>query len=276
MENQILYSKTFQKFIRILSFISIIILLMSVIREISLFGLGTLFSLPVESYAFIIKSISLILFIFVIIFPKKLGLLSFVTFLYSSLILIFEPENNIGTLVYGLSIITLYARGLLNKHKKIKEIIILIIFFSLVLSELRFGKELFFKYFIDKTAYSFVFLLIMFFSIFYLFDLFDIRNSKHILDLKKIPELHKRDAEWLALLLEGEKYQKLAIDYKMSLGSVKNRFKEIFDILGVGDKKGFLNKYSDFKICYGDTFSYKRSVKKKIVESKNHFQSNYL
>ena len=41
----------------------------------------------------------------------------------------------------------------------------------------------------------------------------------------------------------------------MSIGSVKNRIKVIFDIIGVGDKKGFLNKYSDFQICYGDDFS---------------------
>ncbi|MCR5285586.1 MAG: hypothetical protein K6D95_08300 [Treponema sp.] len=263
MENQISYSKKLQRFIRILASISIFILLLSNTRKIFLYGFETLFSLSMEAYAFIINNISLILFVFVIIFPKKLGLLSFVTFLYSSLILIFAPENNIGTLVYGLSIITLYARGMLNRQKKIKELIIIIIFFSFVLSELRFGKELFFKYLIEKTAYTFIFLLIMFFSNFYIFDMLDIQNSKHILDLQKYPELCKRDAEWLKNLLEGDKYEKVAIDYKMSLGSVKNRFKEIFDILGVGDKKGFLNKYSDFKICYGDTFSYKRSVKKR-------------
>ena len=38
------------------------------------------------------------------------------------------------------------------------------------------------------------------------------------------------------------------------------RFKVIFNEIGVGDKKGFLNKYSDYEICYGDDFS---SIKKK-------------
>lgn len=41
----------------------------------------------------------------------------------------------------------------------------------------------------------------------------------------------------------------------MSLGSVKNRLRVIFDELEVGDKQGFLNKYSDFEICYGAEFS---------------------
>ncbi len=37
----------------------------------------------------------------------------------------------------------------------------------------------------------------------------------------------------------------------MSIGSVKNRFKIIFDELGVRDREDFLNKYSDYEICYG-------------------------
>lgn len=51
------------------------------------------------------------------------------------------------------------------------------------------------------------------------------------------------------------------INYHMSLGAVKNRLKILFDEIGVGDKQGFLNKYSDYEICYGDDFS---SIKKKL------------
>ena len=47
----------------------------------------------------------------------------------------------------------------------------------------------------------------------------------------------------------------------MSLGSVKNRLKVIFDEIGAGDKQGFLNKYSDYEICYGEEYS---SLKKNI------------
>ncbi|MCR4940607.1 MAG: hypothetical protein K5930_10950, partial [Treponemataceae bacterium] len=78
---------------------------------------------------------------------------------------------------------------------------------------------------------------------------------KKKLDIQEFPELKKRDAEWLAKILCGEKYEYLSINYKMSLGSVKNRLKIIYAEIGVGDKLGFLNKYSDYEICYGDNFS---------------------
>lgn len=100
--------------------------------------------------------------------------------------------------------------------------------------------------------YSFFF---FFFFKAYIFDLFETKGSNKKLDIQKYSELKKRDAEWLAQIVNGVKYDTLAIDYNMSLGSVKNRLRVIFDELKVGDKQGFLNKYSDFEICYGEEFS---------------------
>lgn len=137
------------------------------------------------------------------------------------------------------------------------------IFSCSIISETRFGKEVFFNSFIDKIAYSFVMFLCLFFFQIYIFDLFEANNSDNKLDIQKFPELKKRDAEWLVEILNGEKYEALAINYHMSLGSVKNRLKVIFDEIGVGDKQGFLNKYSDYEICYGDNFSSIKNKKKK-------------
>ena len=52
----------------------------------------------------------------------------------------------------------------------------------------------------------------------------------------------------------AKKYESLAFNYQMSLGSVKNRLKVIFDEIGAGDRQEFFNKYSDYEICYGDEF----------------------
>ena len=54
------------------------------------------------------------------------------------------------------------------------------------------------------------------------------------------------------MILNGEKYTAISVDYKMAIGSVKNRLKFIFSTLGVGDKQGFLSLYKGFKICYGE------------------------
>lgn len=85
--------------------------------------------------------------------------------------------------------------------------------------------------------------------------MFEAVNFNKKLDVHNFPKLKKRDAEWLAAIINGEKYEYLAIKYQISLGAVKNRLKIIFDELEVGDKRGFLTKYSDYEIYYGDDFS---------------------
>ena len=133
MKKTNLYSKKLQTIIRLISLLAMIILIISTTRRILLFGLEQLLKSSIL-YSLIINCISIVLFFLVIIFPSKLSILSIVSFLYGAVILIFIPDNNLGVLMYGLSIMTLYARGILNKHKKIKETIILVVFFALVFS----------------------------------------------------------------------------------------------------------------------------------------------
>ena len=56
----------------------------------------------------------------------------------------------------------------------------------------------------------------------------------------------------LLVFLIGKKYEAIAIESGVTLGTVKNRIKVIFNELCVGDKQGFLNAYSDYEIHYGD------------------------
>ena len=77
-------------------------------------------------------------------------------------------------------------------------------------------------------------------------------DDSKLLDLQKIPTLTKRDANWLIAILKGEKYETLAIDSNVSIGTVKNRLKFIYKILGVDDKQDFVDRYSEFEICFGE------------------------
>lgn len=255
MKETNIYSKSVHAIIRIISLVATIIFVISNTNRIKTYGIKQLITMDYEFFSLIINCIAIILFFVLIIFPTKLSLLSLIPFLYGVFILIFEPYNNLGILMFGLSITTLYARGSFNKHTKTKNIIVFVIFVCLILSEIRFGKEIFLKCFIEKIVYSFTLFLFLFFFKAYIFDLFETKGSNKKLDIQKYSELKKRDAEWLAQIVNGVKYDTLAIDYNMSLGSVKNRLRVIFDELKVGDKQGFLNKYSDFEICYGEEFS---------------------
>ena len=109
------------------------------------FELQNLLTEKFEFFTFVINSISIILFLIVILFPAKMGLFSILSFIYGTIILVFEPENNLGILMFWLSIVTLHARGFFNQKKKLKEIITTIIFFGLIISELRFGSDIFFS-----------------------------------------------------------------------------------------------------------------------------------
>ena len=163
-----------------------------------------------------------------------------------------NPNNLLGTMLYFFSISTFYARGYFNKHAKIKNIIAIVIFSILILSEIRFGFNVFIPSLTNNLVFTFVYLA----SIYFIFPYTSIFAEKYdeekTLDLKLYPELKQRDAEWLKAILKGEKYQYIAIEYKMSVGSVKNRFKYIFSIIECGDRRGFITSYADYEIIFHD------------------------
>jgi len=62
--------------------------------------------------------------------------------------------------------------------------------------------------------------------------------------------LSKRDCEWLLRIQNGEKYEVLAIEYNLSVGSVKNRLKNIYKTLDVSDRTEFEKKFKSYKIVF--------------------------
>lgn len=125
----------------------------------------------------------------------------------------------------------------------------------LILSELRFGIIIFINSLIDKIGYLLVFLITVFFLYAFSINLFELNKSSKKLDIKEYSDLKLRDAKWLIEILNNKKYQYIATEYNITLGAVKNRMKIIFKTLGVGDKQGFLNKYENYEIYYGEKVS---------------------
>lgn len=255
--NRPLYSHNALKAFRLFSLIAVIILCISNTRIITSIGFRDLINDTFKLFTFICNSISIILFSTVILYPSKIGICCAIAFIDSAIIFIFEPKNNLGIILYFLTIASLYARGFFNKNKKIKNIIVSTLYLGLILTEIRFKDEDLITIFLDKAAYTFVLLLFTFFIKAYLTNQFEALELHHKLDIKKYPNLTKRDAQWLIDILNRKKYQSIAIDEKLSIGTIKNRLRFIFDELCVGDKQGFISTYSDFEICYGDELTNK-------------------
>ena len=71
-----------------------------------------------------------------------------------------------------------------------------------------------------------------------------------VLNIADYPETTERDAKWLTLVQQGVKYEAIAIDYELTLGTVQNRLNKIYHILETGDRIGFLSIYSNAQIIY--------------------------
>ena len=151
------YSKKTLLLFRIFSLIAIIIL--SVSFFINCF-LKNSFSHPtvLESIYNFDAILGIILLSIVVISPQKIGICSLISFYYATFIIFFEPNNTMGLFMYILGIAMLYARGFYNKYRKQKNIITILIFIALNLTQIRFGSEIFFRIFNSNLSFLFFFL----------------------------------------------------------------------------------------------------------------------
>lgn len=248
-----LYSLKFQKCIKVLSIFAITLLAISNSTKIySLFILKDTEYFLLSLTYLILNSISIVLCIFLFFNPVKFELIAILAFLYSFISLYYEIENPIGILMYLMGLSIFIYRGFFKKHKTIKAVISGIIFLSLFFSEIRFGVQ----YFIETAVYKagLIFLILCLF-VFLAFIISEPDSKEKTLNLANYPNLTFRDSIWLKDILNKKTYKEIAYENNMIVGSVKNRLKIIYDALEVGDKQGFLNKYSGFQICYGEELS---------------------
>lgn len=241
-----IYSKKQQFVIKIISIVAIIILTLCEINYIFFkYIFNTGFSYDTVSFLVNVFAISMISFL--IIWPSKIEIIALIAFMFMAMTLIYEPDNPMGVCMFLLEIAILKVRNFFSEKALLKSISLVVIYVLLLLTELRFGFSVFFNAFIWKIGLFFVCLLTIYFVQFYVSER---KSDNRILNLYDYPQLTKRDALWLQKVIQKIKYDAIAREEGMSLGSVKNRFRFIFNVLEVGDKIGFLNKYSEYKIEY--------------------------
>jgi len=167
--------------------------------------------------------------------------------IFALYIYIVEPENTMGILMFLLGIVILYVRGFFMQKTKAKIIFLVCLWIGLQCMAIRFGTKIFLAALIDDFAYAFVFMLGIFFI--YAFINKSMADEK-ILNVAKFPGLKESDAEMLRRVLDNQQYKVIAIDLKLKEGSVRNRLNRVYDILGVGDRVGFITSYKGFEVSY--------------------------
>ncbi len=196
----------------------------------------------------LINLISAFFFILSFFFPQNIGNISVIAFLYSIMLISFEPKNYMGILMYFFGTSVLFARGLLKRNFKIKFSILGILLFSLILTHLRFGLMNFISYFLISAGGILILSLYTFFMFSYFSNALTCEEKK--MNLALYPRLTERDCRILQMIQTRTKYSVIAKKENLSEGYLKNRLHFVYEILGTGDKQGFLSYYSDWNIYY--------------------------
>ena len=244
MRPKAFYSKSFLLFIRIVSVFFVMILL-----YLTAHAFYDVFSLHDYSCLFglFFGPVSLVILIFVMFNPEKLAL-------FVPSLLFFSISNSIGNsnpafpiIFMELAALLLWVRGFFKTHKTLKILALVLIYAVPLLFDLRSGWKFFAAQLFDIVQI----ILVTFSTIFILYEYLKTQSPKDkVLNIAEYPETTERDAKWLELVQHGTKYEAIAIDYELTLGTVQNRLNKLYHLLETGDRIGFLSIYANAKIVF--------------------------
>ena len=215
------------------------------------------------------------IFVFVIIYPHKFGLVATACLYYAIAGIMDKTINPMGILMFGLALLIFNVRGFFIKHIKIKIILLSLALFAMQCIRLRFGIEFFINGLIDDIGYSLVFLSGIFFT--YVFAVRNVKPTKKILNVAEYEGLKESDADMLRRVLDNQQYKMIAIDFNQKEGSIRNRLNKIYDTLGCADRIGFLTMYTGFQIVYEPIITTSVTLEENIApETEESLQSQSI
>lgn len=244
-----LYSKKMELMMRVLAGIAIVLLISINIFELSKFLNPNEVKIDFATIEMVIGNFLVAgIFVFVLIYPHKFGIIAIACFYYAIPSIMEETINPMGILMFGLAILILNVRGFFIKHAKIKIILLSLALLTMQCTRLRFGIDFFADGLIYDIGYSLVFLSGVFFT--YVFAVRNVEPTKKILNVAEYEGLKEADADMLRRVLDNQQYKMIAIDFNQKEGSIRNRLNKIYDTLGCADRIGFLTMYTGFQIVY--------------------------
>lgn len=199
----------------------------------------------------VVDFISLVFFITLLFVPQHISIFALIAFLYSFKIIIVDTlaANPLGQLLYFMGISCLLFLGYYKTHR-IRKIALSIIFNMLLISfSARLGLSVCITSYIISFGYSLVILVIVFFTTNFL-HLVHVRKTARIWDLSKYPDLTQRDKEWLKQILDEKRYEEIASESGVTVGTLKNRMHQIFNVVGIEDRISLLATYSGYEVRF--------------------------
>ena len=199
----------------------------------------------------LIDFISLIVFVVLLFIPEKFVLFSLVAFFYSFKIIAVETvvENPIGILLYTMGVSCLLFKGFYRKHSHRKTYATLLLYLGLISLSMRFGIMCFINSVVYTLGYGLAMLVSIFFVVNFLKIIYEHKTAR-VLDLSQYPELTLRDKEWLRDILDEKKYEEIAADSGITVGTLKNRMHQIFNIVGIDDRISLLATYGGYEVKF--------------------------
>ena len=199
----------------------------------------------------VINLISLIFFIILLFVPQHIVIFAIISFLYSFKIILFDTvaQYPIGQLLYLMGIACLVFLGLFRTHRLLKIILSFLFNYIAIGHSIRFGVDVLIDSIVSAIAYSLVFLVTLFFAASFFRFLYTTKHAR-IWDLSQYPELTNRDKEWLKQILEEKRYEEIATASGVTVGTLKNRMHQIFNIVGIEDRISLLATYGGYEVKF--------------------------
>ncbi|GEM_PF-2604425 len=193
---------------------------------------------------FIIDIFSFFAFVYLIFKPLSFTVY-FAFSLYYTVSTIIEGGNYTSFFFFIFTMLSAYRSGFLIKNIKRKVTASLILFFLLFVTQIRFGFDVFF----ESIIRIFALLLLLSVTAFMLSEeikKFIQSNQPSRLVFDAYPSLSVRDRECLKAILKGEKFDYIASSNSLAPGTLRNRMRKLYKILGVADKTELLIRYNDY------------------------------
>ena len=198
-----------------------------------------------------IDSASFIIFVILLFVPEQIELFAIIAWIYSFKIIALETvvENPVGLLLFILGISTLLFKGCYRKHTHLKCTLTVVLYMGLVCCSFRFGILCFINSMVITLGYGLAFLATVFFTVNYLRIIY-VKINTRVWDLSQYKELTNRDKEWLRQILDERRYDEIAKDSGITVGTLKNRMHQIFNIIGIEDRISLLATYGGYEVKF--------------------------
>jgi len=199
----------------------------------------------------IIDIVSLIAFIVLIFLPEQIVFFSMIAFLYSFKIIVVDTlaVNPIGQPLYLLGVSCLIYSGWYKRFRLAKILGSVIFNLILIGTSARYGALVCVNSYIASFGYSLILLVTLFFTTNFM-RFVHIQKTARIWDLSQYPDLTQRDKEWLRDILDEKRYEEIANDSGITVGTLKNRMHQIFNIVGIDDRISLLATYGGYEVKF--------------------------